>query len=147
MSTILAVLVAVFGTRAQILWSPLNLIHWLVPLMIVLILVMTISIGILLSMVSKTSRGASNLSTALGLLSVFMANIWFPREMMPPLIRFLGDYFPITWSIDVIRNIIVYQASIEEIWIDLIKVMTSTVALFMLGVMVYNKMIRKYVEE
>ena len=147
MSTIIAVLVAVFGTGAQILWSPLNPIHWLVPLMIILISVMTISIGILLSMASKTSRGANNLSTALGLLSAFTTNIWFPKEMMPPLIRFLGDYFPITWSIDVIRNIVVYQASIEEVWTDLIKVITSTIALFMLGVITYNKMIRKYIEE
>jgi len=146
-STVIAIFVAIFGTGAQILWNPLNPIHWLVPLLIIATAIMTISIGIMLSLVSKSGKGAANLSTALGLLFAFTAGIWFPKEMMPSILRFLGDYFPITWSIDAIRQIIVYQATIEDIWFDLIKIMISTIILYLLGVMIYKKIIRRYIEE
>ncbi len=145
-SAFIALIVAVTLCGAKILWNPLNPVHWLViPLMIATSL-MTIGIGILLSLVAKTSRGASSLATALGLLLAFTAGIWFPREWLPSWMALLAEYFPVTWGIDAIRNIIVYGSSFEELIPDLVKVLIATIVLYSLGVIVYKKTIRKYIE-
>ncbi len=145
-SALIAIIVAVALCGAKILWNPFNPVHWLVvPLMIATSL-MTIGIGILLSLVAKTSRGASGLATALGLMLAFTAGIWFPKEWLPGWMTLLAEYFPVTWGIDAIRNILVFNLSLDELAPDLVKVLVATIVLYLLGVIAYKKTIRKYVE-
>ncbi len=146
-SSLIAIVTGVTLCGAKILWNPLNPLHWLVIPLMVSAALMTIGIGILLSLVAKTSKGASGLATALGLMLAFTAGIWFPRAMLPKWMALLADYFPVTWTIDAVRNIIVFNLSLEEIYLDLVKIAVATIAIYAIGVIVYKKTIRRYVEK
>lgn len=131
---------------AKFIWNPLNPVYWLVILNFLLIGIMTISIGFLLSLVTKTSKSAENLGVMLGLLLAFTAGIWFPREWMPKAIRVLADIFPVTWSLDTIRSIMLYNISMEEAITSTIKVAASAMIIFALGIVAYRKTLRRYAE-
>ncbi len=145
-SSLIIVVAAIMLLHAKVEWNPLRLVDWLVPLHLLLISIMTISIGLMISLVAKTTKGASNLATVLGLVLAFITGIWFPREWMPKSLRILADIFPITWSVDVMRDIMVKRAMLHEVMIPTVKCVFITIGIFTIGIMLYRKMIRKYVE-
>lgn len=131
---------------AHILWDPLNPVHWLIPLNLVLLAMMTISIGFFLSLISKTTSGASSLGVALGIFLSFTAGIWFPIKWLPEPLRILAQIFPPTWGIDAVRAIMVYNASFDEAILMSMKVAVATVIIFGLGVLAYKKTLSRYTE-
>lgn len=144
--SIFVILLGVGACRAKIMWSPLEPMDWLVVALFALVALMTIGIGMLLSLVAKTTRGASGISVALGLMLAFMAGIWLPKSMMPSWMRVIGDYFPATWAIEAIRSIMVFDASFQEVAHLVLGVVVATVVIFGLGVIAYKKVLRRYVE-
>ena len=147
LSSIAIIVTGVFVAGAKITWNPFEITDWLVPLNLILIGLMTIGIGFILSLLSKTSRGASGIATTIGLLLAFTAGIWFPKEWMPGPMRFLADIFPVTWALDTIRDIIVYNIGFNEAIVGTIRNIVVTTLIFMAGIMAYKKVIRKYVEQ
>ncbi len=131
---------------AEIRWNPLRPADLLVLLHFLMLGVMTISMGFLLSLVSKTTRGAGNLAVGLGLLLSFTAGIWFPKEWMPGALRMLADAFPPTWSLDAVRDIVVYRAELGDVLLPTLESLAATLLLFLLGIEAYRRIIRRYVE-
>ncbi|RLG79521.1 MAG: hypothetical protein DRO13_05890 [Thermoprotei archaeon] len=132
---------------AIILWKPLNVAHWLVPPLLIMAALISIGIGIILSMFTKTSHGASSLSVILGLMLAFTTGIWFPIEWLPLWMRFLAKIFPVTWAIDAIRSIIVFNAPLSEVATNIMKIVASVIAVYYISIIVYRRLIRKYIEE
>ncbi len=145
-ASLIIVLAAVFVIHAKIKWSPLRPVDWLVPLHLLLMSLMTISMGFILSLASKTAKGASSLATTLGLILAFTAGIWFPRDWMPGSMKMLAEVFPVTWSLDVVRDIVVREASLGEVIAPTIKCLIATIVILVLGVLAYRKSLRRYVE-
>lgn len=61
-----------FGCGARILWNPLRIEDWIAVLMISLVALMMIGLGMLLSLIAKTVKSATNLSVVIGLMLVFI---------------------------------------------------------------------------
>ncbi|MEM2309582.1 MAG: ABC transporter permease, partial [Candidatus Bathyarchaeia archaeon] len=79
--SITSVAIIVFGVfvcGAKIYWSPLRAEHWIAPIMLLVLASLTLGMGSILSLIVKSVRGASSLSTSLGLMLAFMTGIWFP---------------------------------------------------------------------
>ncbi len=131
---------------ARITWSPLEPAHLLVPLHFLIIAAMTMSMGALLSLVSTSSKGASGLATSLGLVLSFTAGIWFPREWMPGPLRVLASVFPVTWSLDTIRDIMVYGAGLDEAMYPTLRCAAAAAILLLVSIAVYRKTLRRYME-
>jgi len=131
---------------ARVLWSPLNPRDWLVPLNLLLAFLMTVSVGFSLSLLTKTSRAATSLGSILGLLLSFTTGIWLPRSMLPQLLRALADLFPVTWAVDVVRAVFVYNEDFSSIAVLQAKALAAAVALVALGIAAYRKTISRYVE-
>jgi len=146
LTTGLSVIVGIFGCGAKILWNPLKPEHWLVPLLLVMSSLLMIGFGMLLSLVTKTAKGASGLSTVLGMMLSFTAGIWFPKSWMPEWMRFLGDVFPATWAIDAMRSIMVFEAGLAEVLPDAFKVLGAMVVVYLLGILAYRNVLRRYAE-
>jgi len=134
------------GCGARILWNPFKLEYWLVPLIFTLIALFTIGIGMLLSLIAKTSRGASSLSVILGLMFAFLAGIWFPKWWFPSWMRILADIFPATWGIDAIRSIIVYEMELKEVLPSILGIAVASAISYALGILAYKRLLRKYAE-
>ncbi len=145
-ASIVAIFVGLFVCRAKIVWNPLIPVHWLVPVLIVMAALMSIGIGIIISIIAKSLKGATDLAVILGLMLAFLAGIWFPREWMPPALQLLAEVFPITWAIDAIRSIIVYEAGPGEILLNVVRVFLATLVIYAIDYIVYKTFLRKYVE-
>ncbi len=145
-ASIVAIFVGLFVCRAKIVWNPFMPVHWLVPVLILMAALMSIGIGIIISIVAKSLKGAIDLAVILGLMLAFLAGIWFPREWMPPALQMLAETFPITWAIDTIRSVIVYEAGLGEIWLNVVKVFVATTIIYIIDYIIYKAFLRKYIE-
>ena len=146
-SALIALFVGIGVAGARIYWSPLNPVDWLVPVFMLAAAIMSIGMGLVLSLASRTSKGASSLSTALGLLFTFTAGIWFPKEWLPVWMRIFAENFPFTWAIDGIRDIVVYQYGLPDILPLFVKSVVAAIAIFVAGATIYRIQIRRYAEK
>ena len=146
LSSLIIIVAAVTIVHARISWDPFRLVDWLVPLHFLLISLMCIGIGFILSLVAKTVSGASSISTILGLMLAFITGVWFPKSWLPKGLKVLADISPITWSLDVIRDIMIRRATLTEVALPTLKCIIITLMIFLLGVIAYRKAIRKYIE-
>ena len=144
MSAIIVAL-GVYPCGAKIIWSITNPAHWLAIIFLILVSIMVIGVGMILSLIARTTESASNLSVVLGLMFAFIAGIWFPKWMLPAWMRFLADVFPATWAIEGMRSALVYGASITELMPTFLKVLAAAIISYLIGVFAYKKTLRRYV--
>ncbi|MGC8830976.1 MAG: ABC transporter permease [Thermoproteota archaeon] len=146
-STLILILVGASpAVGARIIIDPLNPIHLLAIAFMVCGALMSMSIGALISLLSKTVRGASGTGTVLGLLLSFTTGIWFPLEWMPQPVRLLAAIFPPAWSIEASRRILVFETIFETLILDSVKIFSSTAVLLALALLTYRSRIKKYTE-
>jgi len=139
-------ILGIYLCGAKIAWNPARIEHWIAAVMIPLIALMMMGLGMMLSLVSKSLKAASNLSVAIGLMLAFTAGIWFPKGWLPAWMQVIGAAFPGTWAIDVARSILVYGAGFSEVAVDAAKVAIATAVVYSLGVIAYKKVLRRYAE-
>lgn len=132
---------------AHIVLNPFNPLHWVAILLLLTGAIMTIGIGIMLSTLAKTSRGAGGLGVVLGLLLSFLAGIWYPASLMPQWLRLLASIFPPTWVFDTVRNIIVFDSGLEEIGANLTEILVALAIILLFDTIIYKHRLRKYLEE
>ena len=140
------IVLGIFGCGARIFWNPARIEDWIAASMIILVALMMIGLGMLLSLITKTVRSATNLSVVLGLMLAFTAGIWFPKWWMPEWMQVLAEVFPGTWAIDVARSILVYEVGLMEVIGKVLETLLVTAAIYLLGVLAYKKTLRRYAE-
>ncbi|MEM2465332.1 MAG: ABC transporter permease, partial [Candidatus Bathyarchaeia archaeon] len=145
-TSVAIIVFGVFVCRAKIYWSPLRAEHWIAPIMLLVLASLTLGMGSLLSLIVKSVGGASSLSTSLGLMLAFLTGIWFPREWFPAWMRILADYSPATWAVDAIRDVIIFETGLMEVVHYVIGAALAALAVLAVGVMIYRRMLRKYLE-
>lgn len=143
-SSVILIIVGIYGVGARIIFNPFNITHWLVPLIILAGAVMCEGIGIILSLLARTVRGASGLGTTLGLFLAFITGVWFPKEMMPGTIRVLSDYSPPTWVFETLRKIMVFDTPIHDLIVDLEKIAIGLAVTLLADVIIYRVKLQKY---
>ena len=75
-----------------------------------------LGLGLLISTISRNLRQAQQLVMMMMLLGVVLGGFLFPRSTMPPVLRFLGNLFPLTHFIPISRGIISKGVGIEALW-------------------------------
>ncbi|ADM27616.1 ABC-2 type transporter [Ignisphaera aggregans DSM 17230] len=143
----LVALLAGLSLGAHIIFNPTNLLHWAAIILLLIGALMSIGIGVALSMLAKTSRGASGLGIVLGLLLSFLAGIWYPKMMMPKWLQILADIFPPTWVFDTVRNIVVFNLGTEEVYVSFAKILIALAIILLLDIIIYRYRLRRYIEE
>jgi ABC-2 type transport system permease protein len=144
-SSIIVILMG-WALNARIIWSPLNPRDWLVPLNLLLAYLMSMSIGFILSLATRSSRSAGTLGTVIGLLLTFTTGVWMPKSFLPQPIRAFADVFPVTWALDMVRMIMIYNVDTANLILTQIQVLATTTALIVVGIVAYRKTISRYVE-
>lgn len=72
-----------------------------------------LGLGLLISTVSQNNRQAIQLVMSLSLLSLVLGGFIFPRYTMPPVLRFIGNLFPLTYFVPITRGIITKGIGVE----------------------------------
>lgn len=72
-----------------------------------------LGLGLLISTVTRTQLQAMQATMGIILPSVLLSGFMFPREAMPAVIRWLGNFIPLTYFLEVLRGIILKGAGLD----------------------------------
>ena len=75
-----------------------------------------LGLGLLVSTVSQSQKQALQLVGVTTLIGIMLGGFIFPRYTMPPIIRFAGNLFPLTYFIPISRGIITKGIGVECLW-------------------------------
>jgi len=129
---------------ARINWDPLaNPAHALVPVLLLLGALMSLGMGLLISMLAKSTKGAEGLATAVSWPLMFLTGIWYPKWLLPGPLRLLADYFPLTMAIDAVRSAVVFNAGLEVVLPVLPWLVLATVVIYGLGALAYKYVLKR----
>jgi ABC-2 type transport system permease protein len=65
-----------------------------------------LGLGLLISSISQNQRQAQQLMMLIMMVSLLLGGFIFPRYTMPPVIRIIGNLFPMTYFVPIARGII-----------------------------------------
>ena len=81
-----------------------------------LFILASLSLGVLISTVTKTQMQAMQLSFFVFLPSVLLSGFMFPRAAMPELFYQIGHLLPLTFYLEILRGIILKGIGIQLLW-------------------------------
>ena len=139
-----------FGTLVlggRIYWNPLNPSHWLLVYIMLLVALMTIGIGLILSIGAKTVKSANILASMVTFPLMFLAGIIIPKWILPNYMRIIADTFPVTVGLDLVRQIAVFNKPVEALALQTVYLTLTTIAIYVAGAYVYKHRLNKFIEE
>ena len=83
-----------------------------------LFIVASLALGLFVSTVVKTQTQAMQLSFLVIMPTILLSGFMFPREAMPVAAQWLGDIFPITFFLRILRAILLKGAGLDAVWRD-----------------------------
>ncbi len=104
-----------------------------------LFLIMSLSLGILISTASKTQQQAMMLSMfVLMLPTILLSGFIFPIENMPLALRLLSDIMPGKWFIIIIKNIMLKGVGIAYFWKETLIILGMTIVFVVMSIKRFN---------
>ncbi|ABP67770.1 ABC-2 type transporter [Caldicellulosiruptor saccharolyticus DSM 8903] len=96
-------------------------------------------IGMLISSVSKTQLQAMQFALLFLLPSVLLSGFMFPREEMPAVIRFIGNFVPLTYFLIILRGIVLKGVGIEYLWDEVLVLIFLGLVLLFISIKRFSK--------
>jgi len=90
-----------------------------VPLLLALgvcFLFAALGIGLLVSAIAQTQVQAIIMVFGFTLPSVLLSGFFFERELMPPIMQWIGLAIPLTYFLEILRGIILRGAGLDALW-------------------------------
>jgi len=104
-----------------------------------LFLVMALSLGILISTISKSQQQAMLLSMfVLMMPTILLSGFIFPIENMPVVLQYLSDIMPGKWFIIIIKNIMLKGNGLQYIWKETLIIFSMTLFFLMVSIKKFN---------
>jgi len=76
----------------------------------------SMGIGLLISVASRTQPQAQQMAQVFILPSFFVSGVLFPRESLPLVLQIVGDLFPTTYFLEIIRGIMLKGVGLTALW-------------------------------
>ena len=103
----------------------------------------TISLGLLLSGITRTQRAASGAATAISWPISFVTGIFFPEFLLPEWMRVVGDYFPASALLRGIRKVVIYNADIGDYLFQIATALVVTAIFLVIGAILFQWKMKK----
>jgi ABC-2 type transport system permease protein len=104
-----------------------------------LYVICSLLIGILISTISKNQLQAMMASMLFVLPSFLLTGFVFPRESMPPVIQALGAVLPLTYFLNIVRDIILKGVGFEFLLYDILALVLFTFVICIIAVTRFKK--------
>jgi drug efflux transport system permease protein len=75
-----------------------------------------LGLGLLISTVSQNQKQTQQTATLIMLIGLVLGGFMFPRYLMPPAIRIVGNLFPLTYFCPIARGIVTKGVGMESLW-------------------------------
>ncbi len=89
-----------------------------------------LGLGLLISTVSQNQRQTQQLVMAASLIGVVLGGFIFPRYAMPPVLRLVGNLFPLAYFIPIARSIMTKGVGIEFLWGQVYALLAYIIVIF-----------------
>lgn len=106
-----------------------------------LFIIASLTLGVLISTVSKTQMQAMQLSFFIFMPSVLLSGFMFPREAMPAFFYYLGDLLPLTFYLEIMRGIVLKGIGLNFLWSQTLSLMAFILATLAISVLKFQKKI------
>jgi len=107
----------------------------------------SIALGLLLAPLARSNEAAMAIVNGVAFPVMFLGGFFIPRSSIPEYLRFFADYYPLSTIIESIRRMLIYDVPLSEVLQRAMPAIVTTVALYAIGVVVFNKLISRAVEE
>ena len=116
--------------------------------MVVLATLLSTSMGLVVSGLVKREDAAQAVATAIAFPLMFLGGIWIPSWMLPPALQRLAEVFPVSRMAEAARAVLVYGEPPLQALAEYTppQVVALSVALMVLGVLVYRRMLERIIE-
>jgi ABC-2 type transport system permease protein len=106
-----------------------------------LFIIASLSLGVLISTVTKTQMQAMQLSFFIFLPSVLISGFMFPRDAMPTIFYLLGELLPLTFYLEIMRGIVLKGIGIGFLWTQTIALIAFIAATLTISIIKFQKKI------
>lgn len=101
----------------------------------------SLGLGILISNIAKTQMQAMQLAFFILLPSILLSGFMFPRDAMPKLIYYIGNFIPLTYYLDIIRGIILKGIGFSYLVGQVTSLLVFSVVLLTVSTLKFKKRI------
>ena len=98
-----------------------------------------LGLGLLVSTISQNQKQSQQMAMLIMLIGLVLGGFMFPRYLMPPWIRIVGNLFPLTYFIPIARGIITKGVQIDYLWEQVIALSIYVVIMIVLAVRAFRQ--------
>lgn len=102
-----------------------------------------IALGLIISCIGRAPQEASNAATTIAIVLQFFIGMYFPIEYLPEYMQQIGRVIPITYAAQAIRDIMVRNATLNDIFLPIATLTISAVILYLIGILLYKRWVEK----
>jgi len=96
-------------------------------------LMAALGLGLLVSAVAQTQLQAVLMTFALTLPSILLSGFFFERELMPPIMQWIGLVIPLTYFLEILRGIVLRGAGLDALWPQVVAMSALGLALIVIA--------------
>ena len=75
-----------------------------------------LGLGLLVSAISENQKQSQQTAMLIMLVGLVLGDFIFPRYLMPPLVRIVGNLFPLTYFVPIARGLITKGVVVDVLW-------------------------------
>lgn len=106
---------------------------WLTALILIITMSIFVLIGMIVGYASATQEAATMLSIAIGSILLLLSNLILPIETMSKFVVDISRYNPYVMSSELIKQTMLFQAGILDIWVELLLLVGVMIVLIALA--------------
>ena len=97
-----------------------------------------VSLGFAISGWAKTEDVAAPIANVIALPMMFLSGVFFPRDAMPPAIRGIADFLPLSYLSDAMREVAIEGQSLWSQWYDILGLLVWLALTFVIAVRLFR---------
>ncbi|NWG10888.1 ABC transporter permease [Candidatus Bathyarchaeota archaeon] len=139
-----AISIIVMSVLALFLLGPK--LNWNVPLLIPIFFLGSmngIALGLIISCIGRAPQEASNAATTIAVVLQFFTGMYFPIEYLPVYMQQIGQFIPMTYAAQALRNIMIRNATLSDLVVPMATLTVSALILYGIGVVLYKRWVEK----
>jgi ABC-2 type transport system permease protein len=139
-----AISIVVMSVLAAVLLGPK--LNWNVPLLLPIFFLGSmngIALGLIISCIGRSPQEASNAATTIAIVLQFFTGMYFPIDYLPTYMQQIGQVIPMTYAAQALRNIMIQNATANDLLLPIVTLMVSAAILYSIGVVLYKRWVEK----
>lgn len=136
--------IAVMASLAIVLLGPR--LNWNVPLLLPIFFLGSmngIALGLIISCIGRSPQEASNAATTIAVVLQFFTGMYFPMDYLPTYMQQMGRVIPMTYAAQALRDIMIRNATINDLLLPMATLVFSAVILYVIGIVLYKRWVEK----